>query len=122
MTWPAKLAPLMIRRFGIVNGIVWMMMATAAGLGAMGSQPPAYLAVLAYSAYMAFQWMSEPGLNTLVMNHVKEEERSGASSITYLVAFSAQAVAAMAASRLRARRDRSTRRICSRRPWTRRWK
>jgi len=63
-------------------------------------QPPAFTAILAYSAYMAFQWMSEPGLNTLVMNHVAEEERSGASSITYLVAFSAQAVAALAAGQL----------------------
>jgi MFS family permease len=94
------LAPLMIRRFGLVNGIVWMMMATAAGLGALAAQPPAFMAILAYAAYMAFQWMSEPGLNTLVMNQVGEEERSGASSITYLVAFSAQAVAALVAGQL----------------------
>ena len=47
--------------------------------------------------YMSFQWMSEPGLNTLLMNHVAERERSGASALNYLVAFGAQALAAFAA-------------------------
>ena len=44
--------------------------------------------------------MSEPGLNTLLMNHVAEGERDGASAMNYLVAFSAQAVAAFAAGAL----------------------
>jgi predicted MFS family arabinose efflux permease len=48
---------------------------------------------------MSLQWMSEPGLNTLLMNNVKEAERSGASSLNYLVAFAAQALAAFAAGR-----------------------
>jgi predicted MFS family arabinose efflux permease len=58
------------------------------------------VAVLAYAWYMAFQWMSEPGLNALLMSRVAERERSGASALNYLVAFSAQAVAALAAGRL----------------------
>ena len=45
---------------------------------------------------MSFQWMSEPGLNTLLMNHVEERERGGASALNYMVAFGAQAVAAYA--------------------------
>jgi predicted MFS family arabinose efflux permease len=49
---------------------------------------------------MAFQWMSEPGLNALLMSRVTERERSGASALNYLVAFSAQAVAALIAGRL----------------------
>ena len=39
---------------------------------------------------MAFQWMSEPGMNTLLMNRVEERERGGASAMMYLVAFSAK--------------------------------
>jgi predicted MFS family arabinose efflux permease len=49
---------------------------------------------------MAFQWMSEPGLNALLMSRVAERERGGASALNYLVAFSAQAVAALGAGRL----------------------
>ena len=33
-------APLVIRRFGLVNGIVWMMAATALGLGGLATQSP----------------------------------------------------------------------------------
>jgi predicted MFS family arabinose efflux permease len=49
---------------------------------------------------MAFQWMSEPGLNSLLMNHVHERERGGASALNYLVAFGAQALAAFGAGQL----------------------
>ena len=91
---------MIIRRFGLINAIVWMMIAAGFGLGALAPQPAAVTAVLGYCAYMAFQWMSEPGLNTVLMNNVREEERNGASSINYLVAFSAQAVAAYWAGRL----------------------
>ncbi|HXB70011.1 MAG TPA: MFS transporter [Candidatus Acidoferrales bacterium] len=98
------LAPLVIRRAGLVAGIVWMMAATAFALGGLATPTPGAaagtVAILAYFAYMAFQWMSEPGLNSLLMNHVDERERSGASAITFLVAFGAQAVAAFAAGKL----------------------
>jgi hypothetical protein len=99
------LAPLVIRRAGLVTGIVWMMAATAFALGGLAMQAPGAAAVLAYFGYMAFQWMSEPGLNSLLMNHVDERERSGASAITFLVAFSAQALAAFAAGKLLVRFD-----------------
>ncbi|HSV12839.1 MAG TPA: MFS transporter, partial [Tepidisphaeraceae bacterium] len=89
-------APFIIRRLGLLNGIVVMMAAAALGLGALGTQPPGTGAVAAYIAYMSFQWMSEPGLNTLLMNHVAEREHSGASALNYVVAFGAQALAAYA--------------------------
>ena len=92
-------APLVIRRFGLVNGIVWMMAATAFGLGGLATKAPGAAAVLGYAVYMAFQWMSEPGLNSLLMNHVNERERGGASALNYLVAFGAQALAAFGAGR-----------------------
>jgi predicted MFS family arabinose efflux permease len=69
-------------------------------LAGLSTQPTAITAVLVYAWYMAFQWMSEPGLNALLMSRVTERERSGASALNYMVAFSAQAVAALAAGRL----------------------
>ncbi len=97
------LAPAIFRRAGMVAGIGAMMAATALSLGGLAAQPTANAAALAYIAYMSFQWMSEPGLNALLMNHVEERERSGASALTYLVAFAAQALAAVGAGALLAR-------------------
>jgi predicted MFS family arabinose efflux permease len=91
------LAPAIIRRAGLLRAIVGMMAASAFGLCGMsaGAAP-----VVAYAWYMSLQWMSEPGMNTLLMNNVKEPERSGASSLNYLVSFAAQAVAAYTAGHL----------------------
>ena len=95
-------APVVLRKAGLVTGIVWMMAATACGLGALATQPGS-AAILAFFAYMGFQWMSEPGLSTLLMNQVEERERGGASALSFLVAFSAQALAAWGAGSLLAR-------------------
>jgi MFS family permease len=97
------LAPWIFRRFGLVTGIACMMAATAIGLGGLAAQPPGAAAALAYVFYAVCQWMSEPGLNTLLMNRVDEGERGGASALNYLVAFSAQALAAFLAGGLLAR-------------------
>jgi predicted MFS family arabinose efflux permease len=90
------LAPLLLRRFGLLNGIGLMMLATACGLGLLATQPAGLAAGTAYIAYMGFQWMSEPGLNTLLMNRIGEQQRSGASALNYVVAFGCQALAAWA--------------------------
>jgi len=97
------LAPLVFRRAGLVMGITWMMIATAAGLGGLAAQPPIAGATLAFTAYMAFQWMSEPGLNSLLMSRVAEGERSGTSALNYVVAFGCQALAAFGGGALLAR-------------------
>lgn len=94
------LAPLVFRRCGVAGGISWMMLATAVGLCGLAAQPPGFAAVIVFSAYMSFQWMSDPGLNTLLLGRVKEQERSGAAALNYLVAFGAQALAAFAAGAL----------------------
>jgi predicted MFS family arabinose efflux permease len=47
-----------------------------------------------YLLYMSFQWMSEPGLHSLLMSRVEEGERTAASSLNYAAMFSAHAVAA----------------------------
>ena len=98
-------APMAIRRFGLATGIAWMMAATALSFGGLAAQFSGEAAVVGYIAYMAFQWMSEPGLNTLLMNRVDEAERAGASALMYLVAFGAQAVAAYASGLLLNRFD-----------------
>jgi predicted MFS family arabinose efflux permease len=71
-----------------------MMAVTAVGLACLAARP-AGAAAAAYVGYMAFQWMSEPGLSTMLMNGVEERERGGASAVNYLVMFGAQALAAL---------------------------
>jgi predicted MFS family arabinose efflux permease len=88
------LAPVVFRRLGQARGISAMMLATAICLLALSGASTTGAAAAAYTSYMAFQWMSEPGINALLMSRVKSEERGGASSLYFLVAFSAQAVAA----------------------------
>jgi predicted MFS family arabinose efflux permease len=89
------LAPLVFRKVGLVNGIAWMMAATAGGLACLAARPAGAAAAAAYVGYMAFQWMSEPGLSTLLMSGVEECDRSGAAAMNYLVMFGAQALAAL---------------------------
>jgi predicted MFS family arabinose efflux permease len=93
------LAPALFRKAGLVAGIAWTMAAAALGLAGLAAQP-ARTAALVYTAYMAFQYMSEPGMNTLLMNRTGEREREGASALNFLVAFSAQALAAIGAGLL----------------------
>jgi MFS family permease len=96
------LAPLVFRRTGIARGVAWMMAATAAALACLAGRPFGAPAA-AYILYMAFQWMSEPGLSALLMNNVAERERSGAAAVNYLVMFGAVAVAQSAGGALLAR-------------------
>jgi hypothetical protein len=91
------LAPVVIRRAGLVRATAGMMAATALGLWGMAAGA---IPVAAYTWYMSLQCMGEPAINTLLMNNVKVTERSGASSLNYLVAFAANAVAAYAAGHL----------------------
>ena len=87
------LAPLVLRRFGIVAGTAAMLMATALALGGLAAGPAGLAAGVLYASYTAFQWMSEPGMNTLMMDRVGAQERSGAAALMMLVAFAAQLVA-----------------------------
>src|SRR6202012_2136708 len=88
------LAPMVFRKAGLASGVAWMMAAAAVTLACLAARP-AGAAMAAYVGYMAFQWMSEPGLSTLLMNNVKEREQGGASAMNYLVMFGGQAVAAL---------------------------
>jgi predicted MFS family arabinose efflux permease len=90
-------APAVLRKLGLTGGISAMMVATGVTLLGLAGAPGLATASAVYAAYMGFQWMSEPGIGTLLMNRVKADERGGASALNYLVAFLAQALAASAA-------------------------
>jgi predicted MFS family arabinose efflux permease len=54
-------------------------------------------AAVAYIAYMAFQYMTEPCLFTLLMDRVAPAERGGASALNFLATSLAGTLAAIAA-------------------------
>jgi MFS family permease len=97
------LAPIIFQKCGIILGIVYMQIATALSLGCLASVHAASAAGLVYACYAAFQWMSEPGMYSLLMNQVKPSERSGASAMNALVIASSQAIAAVVAGAALAR-------------------
>ena len=90
------LAPLVLRKLGLVRGVAAMQLAAAAALAALASGPAALAAAALYAGYSSFQYMSEPGTYSLLMNRVSPEQHSGASALNFLMVFLAQAAAASA--------------------------
>jgi MFS family permease len=97
------LSPLLLRMLGLVRGVACMQLVTAVTLGSLAAGPSAFAAAALYIAYMSFQYMSDPGTNTLLMNHVEPSQRSGAAALNFLVIFMAQALSASAAGSVVAR-------------------
>jgi MFS family permease len=87
-------APRVFARVGLVRGIASSQVAAALFLALLAPLWPLAVAGGCYAAYMAFQYMSEPGWQTLLMNGVTATQRSGASSLNFCVMLSAQAVGA----------------------------
>jgi MFS family permease len=94
------LAPLVFRKFGLTHSISGMQYATALAIIGLAIAGGPVWAAAGYAAYMMFQYMSEPGLFTVLMEGVPEGERSSASALNFLVAFSGQAIAAATAGHL----------------------
>jgi MFS family permease len=90
-------APVIFKKLGLVSGIVYTQIATAVGLACLAAVPGASAAAVIYVTYTAFQWMSEPGMFSLLMNQVNPEDRTGASTLNFLVVNISQAIAAIAA-------------------------
>jgi len=88
------LAPLIVRRVGAVRGIMGVEVFTGLSLAFLATGSPGWMAALGFGGYLAFQWMDEPAMESLLMTQVPLAQRSGASSLMYLVIFSANAVAA----------------------------
>ncbi len=90
-------APAILRRFGSVSGIAAMQFGAALMLGTLAFPLPAYAAGAVYTLYMMFQFMSEPGIFTLLMSNALPAERSGVSALNFLVTNCSMALAAAVA-------------------------
>ncbi len=89
-------APRLFARIGLERGVAWSQAAAAASLALLAPRWPLAAAGAVYGAYMSFQYMNEPGWQTLLMNGVAPHERGGASALNFGVLFAAQAVSAAA--------------------------
>jgi predicted MFS family arabinose efflux permease len=90
-------APLVLRRLGQVRGIAWMQFGTACALAALAFSPNGGVAAIWYAGYMSLQYMSEPGLFSMLMERVRPGERSGASALYFLVTSLMGSLSALAA-------------------------
>jgi predicted MFS family arabinose efflux permease len=90
-------APAILKRCGLVTGTMYMQIATAIGLAFLAAAPGAHSAAAIYVCFSAVQWMSEPGLETLLMNQMSSAERSGASALNMFFSSIVQAVVAVIA-------------------------
>ena len=93
------MAPVVLRRFGLTRGVSGMQFVTAMALAGLSAAASPLGAGLAFAAYTMSQYMTEPGMFTFLMDAVPEEERSNASALNFLVAFTAQAMVAAVAGR-----------------------
>ncbi|HMJ63226.1 MAG TPA: MFS transporter, partial [Bryobacteraceae bacterium] len=90
-------APLLLRRVAGIKGISYAQMATALMLAILAFATTPAAAAVTYIAYMAFQYMTEPCLFTLLMDRVAPAERSGASALNFLATSFAGTLSAIAA-------------------------
>jgi MFS family permease len=88
------LSPLILKRLGMIWGIMCMELAAGVSLALLATGPPVAGAIIGFAGYLAFQWMDEPAMESLLMTRVKDEERSGAAAIMYMTIFAAGAVSA----------------------------
>lgn len=86
-------APFLFRRAGLVKGIMLTQLAAALSLAMLAAAPAAVDAATLFTVFSAFEWMNEPGVFTLLMERVKPEERTGASTLMFLVTSGSQAIA-----------------------------
>lgn len=88
------LSPLILKKFGLVWGVVYMELAAGISLVTLSAGPPVGIAMLGFAGFMAFQWMDEPAMESLLMTKVEPHERSGATALMYMVIFASGAVTA----------------------------
>lgn len=92
-------SPLILRRLGLVGGVAGMEIAAGLSLVLLAVAPAGGIATLGYAGYLAFQWMDEPAMESLLMARVEPHERSGAAAMMYMTIFAAGAVTAPLAGR-----------------------
>jgi MFS family permease len=89
------LAPLLYRRFGTITGIMCTQVATGAAVFALGRTHDSSVSVACYLSYSGLQFMSGPGIYSLLMNRIPDSERSTASAVQNIVGALSQAAAAV---------------------------
>jgi MFS family permease len=90
-------APLVLSRLGAIAGVMSMQIGTGVALALLSAGYSGPVAAGVYALYMGFQYMSEPGTYSLLMENVAPQERGGAAALNYLVVSGTQALAALAA-------------------------
>ncbi|HEY4380705.1 MAG TPA: MFS transporter [Acidobacteriaceae bacterium] len=89
--------PFVLRRTGLISGIMAAQL-TAGGMIALLAVSHGVLhAEVLYCGFMAAQHMCDPGLQSLLMDRIEADERSGASALYFLAISVAQAVSAAVA-------------------------
>lgn len=76
------LTPWLFRTLGMLNGILLTQLVTALTMACLAGTHETWLAITLYLGFSAMQWMSSPGMYTLLMSRVPDEERSTASAMT----------------------------------------
>jgi MFS family permease len=74
------LAPLLYRKSGRVAGVAFAQLCTGIALVCVAAAGNAGIAIGCYLGFSALQWMSGPGIYSLLMENVPDEERSTASA------------------------------------------
>lgn len=91
------IAPALFRRAGISKTIFYAQIAVCACLLVLSGTGGALVAGWVYILLTGAQWMSEPGIYSMLMSLVPQEERSGAAASMALVLGCVQLVAATCA-------------------------
>jgi len=87
--------PWLVLRLGRVRAISSVQFASALVLPALIVISNVQLAGLIYLAYLSFQVMAEPALESFIMDSVLPEERNAVASLRYMTLFSVQALAVL---------------------------
>jgi predicted MFS family arabinose efflux permease len=88
------LAPLIYRRFGTIAGIACIQIATGLAVFSLGHTHAIPIAIACYLGFSGLQFMSGPGIYSLFMTRLPDEERSAASAVQNIVGALFQAGAA----------------------------
>jgi MFS family permease len=86
--------PLIFRRWGLTQGILFTQLATSACFLALAASRLSLVSASVYVALTASQWMNEPGIYSLLMKIVPEEQRGGAAASMSFTLGCAQLVSA----------------------------
>jgi predicted MFS family arabinose efflux permease len=89
-------APLIFRKLGVVTGVASTQLVAAMLLGFLAVTTASMPAAFVYVVFTGFLWMSAPGMFSLLMSSVPQEQRAGASALNFFVISIVQAGAVAA--------------------------